>query len=143
MRNRTCTGCNITKPLKEYHKSKRDAMGVRSRCKLCIKSQCAEIYKKDIDTRRLKNRESHYRVQYKLTIEQVESMKIHQNFRCSICEKHETEFKGIFRVDHNHETGKVRGLLCHNCNCGIGHLRDSIELLEKAKEYLRRNDETI
>lgn len=45
-----------------------------------------------------------------------------------------------FHVDHCHKTGRVRGLLCHSCNLGIGHLRDSIPLLEAAIDYLKVPD---
>lgn len=44
--------------------------------------------------------------------------------------------KNIGRVDHCHDTGKVRGLLCFNCNVGIGSLQDDIEMLRKAIKYL-------
>lgn len=43
----------------------------------------------------------------------------------------------VVGIDHNHTTGVVRGLLCHNCNAAIGHLSDSISLLEKAATYLK------
>lgn len=53
--------------------------------------------------------------------------------RCEICDG-----VRLLGVDHNHKTGKVRGLLCRSCNSGIGQLKDSIELLVSAVEYLRR-----
>ena len=43
------------------------------------------------------------------------------------------------RIDHDHMTGSVRGILCNECNCGIGFLRDSVALLEKAANYMRRS----
>lgn len=65
---------------------------------------------------------------------------------CAICGEPETtkHKKGTVRqlsVDHNHKTGKVRGLLCHNCNCGIGRLKDDIEKLRKAIAYLESHEE--
>lgn len=56
---------------------------------------------------------------------------------CAICERPQTLFTRRFHVDHCHKTGKIRGLLCANCNPGIGNLQDSPELLEKAAKYLR------
>jgi hypothetical protein len=57
---------------------------------------------------------------------------------CAICGGHQDKFKRKLCVDHNHETGEARGLLCDACNGGIGKLRDSIELLEKAINYLKQ-----
>lgn len=61
-----------------------------------------------------------------------------QNGKCAICGLPEKEHRNqVLNVDHNHTTKKVRGLLCNNCNRGIGHLKDSISNLEKALEYLK------
>mgnify|MGYP001585018387 CR=1 FL=1 len=56
--------------------------------------------------------------------------------RCKICNVHQKELKHQLGVDHNHTTGKVRGLLCGSCNKGLGLFKDSIELLLKASYYL-------
>jgi len=66
-----------------------------------------------------------------------------QNHKCAICGTDETFYdknglKSSLAVDHCHETGKLRGLLCHRCNTGIGSLRDSIDLLLKAIMYLEK-----
>jgi hypothetical protein len=63
-----------------------------------------------------------------------------QGSACAICKRTDT---GVARtkmlsIDHNHVTGKVRGLLCNWCNQGLGHFRDSPELLIKAAEYLKK-----
>ncbi|MGE0576133.1 MAG: endonuclease VII domain-containing protein [Reyranella sp.] len=61
-----------------------------------------------------------------------------QEGRCKICRRpaEEGQWK-VLRVDHDHATGKIRGLLCHHCNVALGHFGDSPELLERAAEYLR------
>ena len=58
--------------------------------------------------------------------------------RCDICNK---LFRKIAnqRIDHCHETGRVRGVLCNNCNVGIGMLGDTLNSLEAAVRYLRKN----
>ena len=56
---------------------------------------------------------------------------------CAICGVHQSELPYTLCIDHDHITGKVRGLLCNNCNTGIGRFKDREELLEKALNYLR------
>jgi hypothetical protein len=60
-----------------------------------------------------------------------------QNGTCKICKTNTSGTKrGNFAVDHCHKTGKIRGLLCSNCNVGLGYFDDSVELMEEAKQYL-------
>lgn len=57
---------------------------------------------------------------------------------CAICGKHQANLKCTLCVDHNHTTGKVRGLLCNSCNAILGMAHDDIQILQKAIEYLNR-----
>ena len=68
---------------------------------------------------------------YGLTIEEFEKMQKAQNGRCKIC----TDEVDLV-IDHDHVTGVVRGLLCHPCNHGLGHFRDSPAALRAAVKYL-------
>ena len=61
-----------------------------------------------------------------------------QNGCCAICSKHQSELKQALAVDHNHETGEVRGLLCRPCKTGIGLLRESKQILNNAINYLNK-----
>jgi hypothetical protein len=72
---------------------------------------------------------------YNLTLEQYNKMWINQNGCCAICKKHELEIQKL-HVDHNHDTGQVRGLLCPQCNKGLGLFYDNKEYLETAIKYL-------
>jgi|TARA_R110000868_G_C10585372_1_gene739041 hypothetical protein len=72
-----------------------------------------------------------------MTYEKYLIMLESQNESCAICGKHKDLFKRNLDVDHNHETGIARGLLCTPCNSGIGKLQDSIDMLEKAINYLK------
>lgn len=79
---------------------------------------------------------------YGITLEQYNAMVAAQDNKCLICglEENTVSKSGITKVlavDHCHTTGKVRGLLCYKCNVGIGHLQDSIEVLESAIQYLK------
>ena len=78
---------------------------------------------------------------YNLTIEGYNNILEKQNYKCAICgsDVPNTTATNRFYVDHNHKTGKVRGLLCTKCNMGIGQFNDDIELLKKAIEYLEDN----
>lgn len=90
-----------------------------------------------------KRAERSYKRKYGMTLAQVEHLKQLQNNLCAICN---TEFTQGWDergqcVDHDHKTGKVRGLLCRRCNLGIGQLGDSHEILIAAAEYLKRHQE--
>lgn len=73
---------------------------------------------------------------YGLTIEQYKAMVEAQHGVCKICGRPPCDRWKRLHVDHNHVTGKVRGLLCHHCNTALGNFGDSIELLKAAVGYL-------
>lgn len=85
-------------------------------------------------------RENDLKRHFGINIEQYNEMLKNQNGVCAICGKPETATnKGKIinlAVDHCHVSGKVRGLLCGNCNKGIGHLKDNPQTLRNAAEYL-------
>ena len=58
---------------------------------------------------------------------------------CECCARDTTGDVKSLSLDHDHATGKFRGWLCHNCNLGIGRLGDTIEALERALQYLKKN----
>jgi hypothetical protein len=84
---------------------------------------------------------------YGLSYDQYNSIREKQNFCCLICKKHESEVpqgkalktSHALHVDHNHDTGFVRGLLCTNCNTILGKCYDNPEILKSAIEYLNEN----
>lgn len=88
------------------------------------------------DFRKAQNRASHLRLRYGLTSEAYSRLLASQGGACGICRTKKLPARGTFYVDHCHGTGKIRGLLCHQCNTGIGHMRDSVELLRAAIDYL-------
>jgi len=69
---------------------------------------------------------------YGLTKEQYVELLVLQNFRCKICLKKADNL----RIDHDHESGKVRGLLCNACNLALGLFRDNTQVLNDAKKYI-------
>lgn len=76
---------------------------------------------------------------YGLTVEQYEKMVADQKGICPICERHVTKCRQRLNVDHDHITGKVRGLLCGPCNAALGIFQDSLENLKRAIAYLEHN----
>lgn len=85
----------------------------------------------------MRDRDKNLRRKYKLTLEQVNAMITAQNGACAICLE---PFKSTrdTHVDHNHETGKVRQLLCTMCNHGVGNFKERPINLQRAIEYLQR-----
>jgi len=74
---------------------------------------------------------------------QYNEMLARQSNCCAICNTHKSELKKELSVDHNHNTGKVRGLLCHSCNLGIGLLKDSPSVVFRAHVYLIHHQEVV
>jgi len=75
------------------------------------------------------------RIKFNITLEQYNQLFYLQNYKCAICND-ECKTGRKLAVDHDHKTGKIRGLLCMNCNNGLGKFKDSCDLLSKAISYL-------
>ncbi len=75
--------------------------------------------------------------EYGITGEEYHSLFKAQDGRCAICGIHQDDLRKKLSVDHNHTTGKVRGLLCDKCNQGLGYFNDSPERLKTAIEYVK------
>lgn len=89
-------------------------------------------------------RDRHYKHKYGITLLEYEDLHSAQQGVCVLClcpETAKTKSGEVARlvVDHDHMTGKVRGLLCRNCNSALGKFKESEEILERAKLYLRGN----
>ena len=89
----------------------------------------------------ISNRQRKYQLRdkYGITEEDYDKMFLEQQGKCAICETTEQTGKWQrFGVDHCHKTGKVRALLCNECNRGMGLLKDNADLLRKAANYLEK-----
>lgn len=96
------------------------------------------------DKRSASNRRDGLMRRYGLTVEQYDDMYEAQAGRCALCGDEKLNAKGKgnqgrLHVDHCHATGKVRELLCHGCNTGMGGLQHNPDLLEKAAAYIRHH----
>lgn len=78
-----------------------------------------------------------YLKNYGITLDEYNGLLIKQNNECKICHKHITQSKHAFAVDHDHDTGIVRGLLCSKCNSALGLFEDNANVLLSALIYLK------
>jgi hypothetical protein len=76
------------------------------------------------------------RAAFGIGMEQYERIAKAQKYRCAICTRHQDHQTKNLAVDHDHQSGKIRGLLCHNCNVGLGNFKDSTVNLKSAIRYL-------
>lgn len=149
MFKKNCTKCGVSKSLTEFF---RNGDRYKSRCKKCTsedlytwRDRNRSEYNNYAAMWRAKNPEkqmaSEIKALYGLELEQYKGILEKQAYKCSICSKDHlpSAKKGRLAVDHNHKTGRVRGLLCMACNSGIGHFKDSPEILEKAVAYLKKH----
>lgn len=140
-----CSYCRKQRPLDDFYHQKESPDSRQPNCKECSYKKLKEYKATDRGNDRIALARMRFKLaQYGLTQESYEALFDAQKGVCAICARPETAtWRGTVRnlaVDHDHITGRVRGLLCIACNQGIGHLRDDPALLENAASYLRRAD---
>ena len=143
--NKDCVACGENKPASKFYKDKRMKSGLSSECKTCVRARNKEYLKtykrkgpdgKELDAEGLRIRARGYHLvrRYGITYEEYDVLVEKADGKCQIC-GNKTE---KLHVDHCHETGMVRGLLCINCNHGLGKFFDSIQNLENAISFLKK-----
>lgn len=150
-KTKVCRYCNTEKPLLEFYAHRGTADKRANKCKRCAQEYERQRRAKDHEKYREYLREwraanpdrqrqmmRNWRLKlYGLTSDDYIAMYEQQDGRCKICGQSGEAFGGRrLHIDHDHDTGKVRGLLCGLCNTGIGHLGDSPERLRIAASYL-------
>ena len=123
---KNCTKCNIDKELTEFYIYPTGKY--RAACKVCY-----------IEHRNTIGKNKQLKKRYGITIDQYNDLFESQKGCCAICEKPQSELSTALAVDHCHETMVIRGLLCYNCNSGLGRFKDDLNLLSKASSYLIRS----
>lgn len=157
---KTCSCCKQEKPVSEFHKDKNSSDGYTYKCKECRNAANRKYYQDHPEKRKEKNDkkkeyrklyyadEEHkfkYRVKYiekkfGINYEEYDRMMEEQEGVCAICGCPETKENAKYlAVDHDHNTGKIRGLLCNNCNRALGLLKDDVLVLQNAINYLNKN----
>jgi Recombination endonuclease VII len=145
---RRCSVCEKSLPTSEFYPDSRVKDGLRRMCRTChgAKSYESRIKNSTPTSRSNRERARNLSRKYGISVDEYKKMYKEQNGVCKLCGNPQVEnYSRVLiktpgfelAVDHNHETGRIRGLLCTPCNLGLGQFKDSIELLEKAISYLR------
>lgn len=144
MNTKQCTTCHETKPLSEFGLQRGRP---RHHCKVCKNKESREWYEKNKDRKkelskdyRSTKKDQDLKKSYGISLHEYSEMLVEQDYSCKICQTHQDSLKRALCVDHNHDTGKIRGLLCDTCNRSLGLLKDNIEVLKRAVDYLERNN---
>ena len=140
---RTCQACHEYKTWDNYSsKTTRGKVGKQPKCKVCAAKETREWYSNNKDTAKntalLKT--------YGITLAEYKARLVEQNYTCPICYKVFSD--GAFGpdspvVDHCHTNGHVRGIICNECNRGLGYFRDNIMALNNAAKYLARDAQAL
>ena len=163
-----CSKCGEMKPVTEFHRKYTSSDGYHSNCKMC-RNKILDNYrrnnKEDIlaysrlyksthvelmtERRRMWARANPDKIRtyklvgtYGITKEQFDTLLENQNHQCAICGDMLIIGKQCC-VDHKHDTGKIRGILCGHCNLLIGNCRENTEILQAAIEYLNRHNQDL
>ncbi len=142
-----CTHCKEVLPQEQFHRDKTFHDNLSRRCKKCqfemheawrLKNlgKAAEHARKWRAKYPQRSKDLMIKKNYGLEAGTYDRMLALQNGKCAICETTRAGGKGAFHVDHDHSSGKVRGLLCHDCNTGLGKFKDRAALLHSAVKYL-------
>ncbi len=133
-----CSKCSKLKPNSEYNKRSRISNTLQSMCKICANKERKKNYKKNRNKTLFNAYKRNIKIRYGVSIEDYDAMLKKQKNKCAICESTSNNRKRAerFCIDHCHSTGKIRGLLCHNCNVLLGKLKDSIAMCKKVVIYL-------
>jgi hypothetical protein len=136
-----CRICKQTLPAASFFSSRGTKDGLYSYCKECSTKQHTKWCDANPGRQTEITRKSNLRRKYGLTPEEHIELQVSHEGRCAICRQ--VPVKGrhnaALHIDHDHKTGKVRGLLCARCNVSIGQFEDSPALLRSAAEYLEKH----
>ncbi len=141
-----CCNCKLDKHTSEFEKFTDNFGRTQTHhiCEECYKNKTAPLwmrnaYKRgELDINFNKGRKTLNYKKYGLTIEQYDELYKSQKGCCAICKKHQSELNKVLCIDHDHKTGKVRGLICNNHNTAIGLLQDDYKMILKTAIYLHK-----
>lgn len=129
---KVCSSRGVMHPSSYFSINHRYKDRLGSWCKGCKNEQSRDWGKNNKDRRK----DNALKKNFGITLLQYNSVLDEQNHKCMICRRHESEFKNSFAVDHCHKSGKVRGLLCMDCNVLLGHYENKPELFQQFNFYI-------
>lgn len=135
---KVCTHCQAALPLASFQKCSRNKDRLDYYCRECsssIRKRTKEYNRTNNQKYAEKRKKRSLYKKYSISQLEYDKLLTEQDRKCAICKQPESTDKSL-AVDHNHETGQIRGLLCQKCNTGLGLFKDDINLLRKAKAYL-------
>lgn len=101
-------------------------------------SRTKKYYRENREKIKVRRRNAHLLEKFKISASDYDNMLREQGGGCAVCGSERKKNGSSLQVDHSHETGAIRGILCYRCNIGLGYFKDNIILLEKAKNYLQK-----
>lgn len=149
--NKRCARCRVFKPIAEFaiNEYRKSVPLLRSYCRECAKVERSEWYharggatwhkryrKEKPEALNRHARKHHLKKNYGLSVQEYDQILADQEGHCALCPRQPK--KKRLAVDHDHKTGKRRGLLCSLCNPALGAFHDDPVLLRKAADYLER-----
>ena len=134
---KVCGKCKTEKPIDAFYRNKSTLNGRYGWCKKCCSKYHKEKGYSRTNKAKLYNKKYHLRKNYGLTLVDFDKMVENQNGVCAICGKPEIIYPRLC-VDHNHKTGKMRGLLCRECNIVLGFFEKDPNIGNKIKKYLEK-----
>lgn len=146
-KTKVCTKCKTEKDTEEFLADTRSAIGKRkARCTACNRED-GRIYYRNIPQKRRRERVElrwdYAKSKYGVTKEEYNRMLAIQSGSCAICSSDKPgPNRSRFVIDHCHDTGLIRGLLCPHCNFAIGWLKDNTHLMRMAIEYIEKSRRT-
>jgi hypothetical protein len=129
---KVCSVCNENKKLNLFAKDSKTKSGYRNRCKDCYNKRHKELLLK-----RGGGLGDHLKSRYGITLDTYNLMLKEQKNCCAICNKHTDSLRRRLSVDHDHETGEVRKLLCDHCNTALGLVQENEEIIISMLSYLK------
>ncbi len=134
-----CSKCKEIKSYLSFSKNVSTKDGKEYSCKTCHSARFRRYKANNKAKVQKQTKRANLKRKYGLTLEAYEEMLIRHSNRCAICATliSDLTLQGSYIcVDHNHVTGKVRGLLCNDCNQGLGRFKDNLLIIDNAKLYL-------